>query len=189
MGLVYLHYTKEEWYSKFLSEFRSANKCLVRKPYTSLDLNIDYYTLMLDPNAQKIFTIITPWSKYHYLQLSMGLNFSVDIIQEKTAYLMERLEFACTNLDDLLIICNFTFEEHCSQLTTVPRRLRRARLNIDAEKSFFFAPGIEYIGYMLTKKGVKAVQKISKQHWIYSSHYSQIVDELIGHGAVLQSYV
>ena len=58
----------------------------------------------------------------------------------------------------LLIISNSTFEEHLQQLVTVLKRLQKAGLKINAENSFFFAPEIEYLGYMLTKEGVKPVQ-------------------------------
>ncbi len=67
-----------------ISDFRGLNKYIVRKPYpipkisrilqelesltdaTSLDLNIGYYTIRLDPTASKISTIIFPWGKYSY---------------------------------------------------------------------------------------------------------------------------
>ena len=63
---------------RFISDFRYVNKCLIRKPYpipkiadvlqklegvkfaTSLDLNMGYFTVRLDPDSQKICTIITP---------------------------------------------------------------------------------------------------------------------------------
>ena len=38
-------------------------------------------------------------------------------------------------------------------------RLRNAGLKMNAEKSSFFVPGIEYLGYMFTKDGIKPVQK------------------------------
>ena len=60
----------------FISDFRYLNKCLVRRPYylipkiadvlqklegihyaTSLDLNMGYYTVWLDPDSQKLCTI------------------------------------------------------------------------------------------------------------------------------------
>ena len=62
---------------RFISDFRFVTKYLVRNPNhipkisdaplqkieityaTSLDLNMGYYTLMLDPDSQKICTMIT----------------------------------------------------------------------------------------------------------------------------------
>ena len=162
---------------RFISDFRYVNKCLIRKPYpipkiadvlqklegvkyaTSLDLNMGYFTVRLDPDSQKICTIITPWGKYQYLRLPMGINVSPDIFQEKMSILMDGLEFVRTYLDDLLVISNSTFEDHLRQLSTVLQRLRRAGLKINAEKSSFFSPEIEYLGYLLTKEGIKPVQK------------------------------
>ena len=40
---------------------------------TSLDLNMGYYTIMLDPDVQKICTIVLPWGKYFYMRLPMGI--------------------------------------------------------------------------------------------------------------------
>ena len=162
---------------RFISDFRYLNKCLVRKPYpipkiadvlqkieglewaTSLDLNMGYYTVHLDLYSQQLCTIVTPWGKYQYLRLPMGVNVSPDVFQEKMSSLMQDLEYVRTYLDDLLVISNGSFEEHLQQLGKVLQRLRRAGLKINAEKSSFFAPEIEYLGYLLTKDGIKPVQK------------------------------
>ena len=84
-----------------------------------MDLNIGYYTVQLDPDSQKLCTIITPWGKYQYLGLPMGVNVSPDIFQEKMSDLMAGLEFVHTYLDDLLIISNSRFEDHLHQLQVV----------------------------------------------------------------------
>jgi hypothetical protein len=61
---------------------------------TALDLNMDYYTIRLDPNASKICTIIFPWGKYYYKQLPMGgIAGSPDIFQAKMSELIESLEY------------------------------------------------------------------------------------------------
>ena len=116
-----------------------------------------YYTVRLDFSSQKLCTIITPWGKYQYQRLPMGVNVSPDVFQEKMSELMEGLEFVRTYLDDLLIISNGSFDDHLQQLDTVLHRLRLAGLKINVEKSAFFAPEIEYLGYLLTKEGIKPV--------------------------------
>jgi hypothetical protein len=64
-----------------ISDFREINKYIVRKPYpitkistilqelegftyaTTLDLNMDYYTIRLDSMVSEMCTIIFPWGK------------------------------------------------------------------------------------------------------------------------------
>jgi hypothetical protein len=95
----------------FLSNFWEVDKRLIRKPCpipkistvlqelegftfaTALDLNMDYYTIRLDPNASRICTIVFPWGKYSYKRLPMGNAGSPDIFQSKMSELMEDLEY------------------------------------------------------------------------------------------------
>ena len=58
-----------------------------------------------------------------------------------------------------LVISNSTFDDHLCQLGTVLQRLCRAGLKINAEKSSFFSPEIEYLGFLLIKERIKLVQK------------------------------
>jgi hypothetical protein len=96
---------------RYLSNFGEVNKRLIRKSYpipkistvlqelegftfaTALDLNMDYYTIRLDPDASKICTIIFPWGKYSYKRLPMGIADSPDFFQAKMMELMESLEY------------------------------------------------------------------------------------------------
>jgi hypothetical protein len=50
-----------------------------------------YYTIRLDPDASKIYTIIFPWGKISYKQLPMGIAGSPDIFKGKMLELMESL--------------------------------------------------------------------------------------------------
>lgn len=77
---------------RFLSDFRKLNSMLKRKPFpipkiqdmlqklegfryaTALDLNMGYYTIRLNPDAQRLCTIVLPWGKYKYLRLPMGVS-------------------------------------------------------------------------------------------------------------------
>ena len=119
---------------RFLTDFREVNKRLRRKPWpipkisivlqelegfrwaSSLDLNIGYYIIRLNQDAQRICTILLPWRKYSYQRLPMGIAGSPDIFQEKISTLMAGLEFVRTYLDDVLTITNSTFSDHLIQL-------------------------------------------------------------------------
>src|SRR5210317_1496078 len=117
-----------------LADFQELNKRIKRKPFpipkiqdilhkmqgfqwvTSLDLNMRYYHIVLDPDARKYCTIILPWGKHEDLQLSMRLCNSSDIFQEKRSELMMDLVFVRAYMDHLLVITQGKFKKHLDQL-------------------------------------------------------------------------
>ena len=158
---------------RFLSDFREVNKRIIRTPFpipkissvlqemegftyaSALDLNMGYYTIRLDPDAQKVCTIILPWGKYSYLRLPMGISGSPDFFQERMTNLMTSLEYVRTYIDDLLIITSDTYDDHLEKLEVVLSRLHDAGLRVNATKSSFALHEIEYLGYILTREGIK----------------------------------
>jgi hypothetical protein len=58
-------------------------------------------------------------------------------------------------MDDMLIITRRTLEEYLQKMETVLTRLRDARLKVNTAKSSFCAHEIEYLGYILTREGIK----------------------------------
>ena len=103
----------------------------------SLDLNMGYYHIELNPDSKKLCTIVLPFGKYEYQRLPMGLCNSPDIFQEKMSELMEGLEFVRAYIDDLLCITNGDFGDHLEKLELVFQRLQKAGLKVNAKKSFF----------------------------------------------------
>jgi hypothetical protein len=90
-----------------------------------------------------------PTSDYH------GHCRSPDIFQGKLLELMESLEYVRAYLDDLLCISKLSLEDHLEKLEEVLRQLCDAGLKVNAAKSTFFALKIEYLGYVLTRDGIK----------------------------------
>ena len=158
---------------RFISDFRELNKRLKRKPFpipkittvlqelegftyaSQLDLNMGYYTIRLDPKSSKMCTIIFPWGKYSYERLPMGVAGSPDIFQSKMSDLMLELEYVRTYLDDLLVISKDSFEDHLVKLEAVLYKLREAGLKVNAPKSTFAVAECEYLGYVLTRDGIR----------------------------------
>ncbi|MFM8622685.1 MAG: RNase H-like domain-containing protein, partial [Holophagaceae bacterium] len=158
---------------RFLSDFRRLNSMLKRKPFpipkiqdmlqklegfryaTALDLNMGYYTIRLNPDAQKLCTIVLPWGKYQYLRLPMGVSGAPDIFQAKMSSLMTGLEFVRVYLDDCLVLNKTSFEDHLKKLELALQRISDAGLRINAEKSYFGRGEIEYLGYWVTRGGIQ----------------------------------
>src|SRR5687767_6613664 len=89
----------------------------------------------------------------------MGLCNSPDIFQEKMSELIAGLEFARAYLDNLLIISKGDSEEHLMQLEAAPTRLSEAGLRINVSKSSLCRTKLEYLGYWITRKGIRPVTK------------------------------
>ena len=68
---------------------------------------------------------------------------------------MESLEFVRAYLDDLLCISKLSLEDHLEKLEEVLKQLCNAELKVNAAKSTFCALKIEYLGYVLTREGIK----------------------------------
>jgi hypothetical protein len=124
---------------------------------TSLDLNMGYYTIKLDSDAQKVCTSVTPFSKYQYLRLPIGISCSPDIFQEKMSDLMQDLKFVRTYLDDLLVISRSTFEDHLEKLDFVLNILSDKGVRENADKSNFCANKIEYLEYWISPSGIQPI--------------------------------
>ncbi len=156
-----------------ITDFRELNKQIVRRPYPipkisttlqelkgftyamALGLNLGYYTIRLDPRVVEMFTIIFPWGKYSYMRLPMGFAGSADIFRAEMMDLMEALEYVRAYIEDLLVITRGTLEDHVDKLREVLRRLRKGGLKVNAVKPHFCTHEIEYLGYILTREGIK----------------------------------
>ncbi len=165
--------TKKDRTVRFLSDFWEVNKRLVRTPFpipkistalqeiegftfaTALNLNMGYYTIRLDPDASKICTIIFPLGKYSYKQLPMGIAGSPNIFQGKMLELMESLQYVRACLDDLLCISKLSLEDHLEKLEEVLRQLCDAGHKVNSATLTFCKLEIEYLGYVLTRDGIK----------------------------------
>ncbi len=89
----------------------------------------------------------------------MEIAGSPDIFQSKMLELMETIEYVWAYLDDLLWISGGSLEYHLKKLEWVLRRLCNAGLKVNTDKLTFCALEIEYLGYILTRDGIKPQSK------------------------------
>ena len=68
---------------------------------------------------------------------------------------MGTLEFLRTYIDDLLCITKGGLDDHLNKLKRVFIRLRDAGQKFNARKSSFCATETEYLGYVLSRDGIK----------------------------------
>jgi hypothetical protein len=70
---------------------------------SDLDLNMSYYHIKLDVDAQKLCTIVFPWGKYKYKRLPMGMKIDWFLMFFKTSCLS--LSKIWNMLRPILMIC------------------------------------------------------------------------------------
>ena len=85
----------------------------------------------------------------------MGISCAPDIFQDKMSALVAHLEFARVYIDDLLVLSKETFKDHLEKLDKVLHLIEKAGLKCNADKCTFCATQVEYLGYLLTRDGIR----------------------------------
>jgi hypothetical protein len=71
------------------------------KFFTKLDVSMQYYMFLLDKESPDLCTIVTPFGKYKYLRLPMGLECSPDIAQAVMENVLSDIKDANVYIDDV----------------------------------------------------------------------------------------
>ena len=160
-----------------LADFRELNKCIIRMPFilpkpqdifmrrrgyvfmTKLDISMQYYTFMLEEESTYLCVIVTPWGKYRYLRLPMGLTTSPDWAQAAMEELFQdMLHEIEIFIDDIGIFSN-TWEEHLDTIEKVLNRLQENDFTINPRKCEWAVKETDFLGHWMTPQGLKPWKK------------------------------
>jgi hypothetical protein len=89
----------------------------------------------------------------------MGLACSSDVYQEKMSELFINMISVIVYQDNILVLTSGSFDDHLRQLRNVFKQLHHNNLQVNAEKSSFGALETEYLGFILTRDGIKPQQQ------------------------------
>eukprot|EP00957_Ditylum_brightwellii_P000824 65518-Ditylum_brightwellii.AAC.1 len=65
----------------------------------------------------------------------------------------------CAHIDNLLLNTNRYWDSHLQKLNKVLDRLNHVGLKVNTKKPFFGCQELEYLGYWVTRQGIKPLQK------------------------------
>ena len=90
----------------------------------------------------------------------MGLASAPDIFQKVMTELFIDLDYVLVYLDDILVIQKKgeSEDDHLKKIDEVLSRLEKKSFRANLRKSFFMQQEVEYLGFLLTNKGVKQPQ-------------------------------
>ena len=121
--------------------------------FSKLDLRKGYYQIpVAAPDVQKT-AVITPFGLYEFLRMPFGLRNAGQSFQRMMDQIMQGVDNIFIYMDDILVASS-TLEEHRGDLREVLRRLAEHGLVLNREKCVFAAPSVEYLGHVVTAKGI-----------------------------------
>ena len=91
--------------------------------FSKLDRSMQYYIFELDKESQDLCTIVTPFGKFKYTRLPIGLPCSPDFAQEVMQDIFCGVNDTDVYMDDAGWFCN-DWNSHIELLDIIPRKLQ-----------------------------------------------------------------
>ena len=126
------------------------------KWFTTLDLASGYWQIKVRKEDQEKTAFITKFGTFEFKVMPFGLCNAPATFQRTMDKVLEGIKekFVLVYLDDVIIYSK-TFTEHIQHLIEVLDRIRRANLRLKAEKCYFAATELQFLGHVVGKEGVK----------------------------------
>ena len=123
------------------------------KYFTTLDLRARYHHIALDKSSILKTAFNSPFGKYEYVKVPFVLAQAPAYFQELMTDILKDFNFAIAYLDAITIFGK-TPEEHLTHIRKVFEKLCSANLSMKLSKCHFFSKEIQYLGHILSTKGI-----------------------------------
>ncbi|KAI2653739.1 Transposon Tf2-9 polyprotein [Labeo rohita] len=124
--------------------------------FTKLDLRNTYHLVRIRKGDEWKTAFNTPRGHFEYQVMPFGLSNSPAVFQALVNDVLRDMvnQFIYVYLDDILIF-SFSLLEHVQHVRWVLQRLLENGLFVKAEKCFFHAQLVPFLGYIISSEGVR----------------------------------
>ena len=125
------------------------------KIFSKLDANSGFYQCVLDEESAPLTTFITPFGRYMFNRIPMGITSAPEIYSRQMAQVLQGLKGVKNLMDDICIF-GATQAEHDANLTAVLNRLQSSGVTLNLSKCNISVNSLSYLGYIVDANGVHA---------------------------------
>lgn len=120
---------------------------------TKLDAASGFFQIPLHENSRDFTTFLTPFGRYRFKRLPMGVNIAPEIYQRKMCELLHDIDNVLIYMDDVIVFGNSS-ESHDNTLKIVLERIKVSGLRLNKEKCEFKKERIEFLGHIISNDGI-----------------------------------
>lgn len=194
---------------RIVVDYREVNKRIIREPHplpqidrilaqipttgdlclTVLDLSDAFFHVELDKSARPHTAFMTSKGLMQFTRLPFGLSISPEAFQKTMDVVFSRISNVVVYLDDILVIAGSP-EALEESMKRVNECIFENKLTINREKSKYNQTKVSFLGFEISKDGVKPIQKKIEQIQNYKSPTSMTqLRSFLGLLTFLQSFV
>ena len=123
--------------------------------FSKLDANSGFYQIKIDETSSKFTTFITPFGRYFYKRLPMGISSAPEHYMRKMAQLVDSLDGTLCLMDDICVFGK-NQKEHDDRLNQLLKILSNEGVTLNPDKCRFSVDKLHYLGYIVDKNGIRA---------------------------------
>ncbi|KMQ83734.1 gag pol polyprotein [Lasius niger] len=135
-----------------IQEFTAGLHC--KNIFSKIDLVKPYYHVPIAKEDISKTAVITPFTLFEFLVMLFGLRNAAQTFQRLMNIILSGLDFCVCYLDDILK-ASVDEKEHAKHLYTVFTRLKQFGMTINLSKCLFGKEEIPFLGYLVSKQGIK----------------------------------
>lgn len=123
--------------------------------FSKLDANAGFHQIKLTPQSQLLTTFISPFGRFCYNRVPMGINSAPEHYQRQVHQVLDHQVGAVCIADDIIVFGRGT-AQHDEHLDQTLKKLSDANVTLNKQKCEFRKTEISVVGHVVGKYGVKA---------------------------------